>query len=408
MDKQRRILDAKPSELHWRAYVFWLIVSLFLCAAVAAYTVVSFKLFSGALDRFDNADFLTLIGGKNANFGEAWRNITLATISIIGLGFIVWRSITAHRQTSIANEQAIIANKQAETASTNLELTEKGHVLDRFQKAVELLSDGESNNTQLAGIKLVYELASDYPESFYFSAIEQLCAVAKANSNGILIRSEREYADETPSKKEQLQNEAAYQVVRNAMEAFFNLRTTDNMQREGDWKPPLNEVQITRLGNHYRSKNAQNFHFFLGKIYNSKIEGFDFSGGDFLRANFGNTEFRNCKFVGASLRSCSCGGAKFIDCDFTDAEVFEPKYVKIDTFENCDFTNTVFAPEYMPPPDFSKLLETRHYDWIALSELEAAKLTPDQRPYVNILNRDGNLIQNALTVRTPQDETDPA
>ena len=90
-------------------------------------------------------------GGGTTSRSEVIRNLGLLVVAAIGLGFGVWRAITAHRQTMAAQSQALAAGRaaheqgraterQAEAAYEQARITLQAQFTDRFAKAVELLA----------------------------------------------------------------------------------------------------------------------------------------------------------------------------------------------------------------------------------------------------------------------------
>jgi hypothetical protein len=80
---------------------------------------------------------------------EAFRNVVLAIVAIVGL-WIAWKRVTA-------------ATRQADAALRQAELSRRDHVAELFNKAVEqLVSD--KLEVRLGAIFILRQIANDFPD----------------------------------------------------------------------------------------------------------------------------------------------------------------------------------------------------------------------------------------------------
>lgn len=80
--------------------------------------------------------------GEGENLSAALRNYTFVVAAIIGFGLAIWR--------------AVIADK------TNL-ITARGHITDRYSKAVEQLGADKSITVRLGGLYALKRIANESP-----------------------------------------------------------------------------------------------------------------------------------------------------------------------------------------------------------------------------------------------------
>lgn len=101
-------------------------------------------------------------GGKAPDRSAVLRNIVLVAAAAIGFPLVVWRASSAHRQAAEANKQSEIANEQAR-------ITRHGMQVERFQKALEMLDEDESNTLtrRITALRIMETLANEDPEIMF-------------------------------------------------------------------------------------------------------------------------------------------------------------------------------------------------------------------------------------------------
>ena len=92
------------------------------------------------------------------------RNLGLVVAAMIGLPFVIWRSIVADRQ-------AATAQRQSETAQSGL-------LNERYQKGAEMLGS-EVLAVRLGGIYALDRLAREYPGDYHVQIMSLLCAFVR-------------------------------------------------------------------------------------------------------------------------------------------------------------------------------------------------------------------------------------
>ena len=103
---------------------------------------------------------------------EAIRNLLLAVAAVIGLPFLLWRTVIARHQTKAALRQA--------------QTSEDNHVSDMFNKAIEQLGKVTENSEphlelRLGGLYALEKLARNN-EDYHPQIMEVLCAYVRMHS----------------------------------------------------------------------------------------------------------------------------------------------------------------------------------------------------------------------------------
>jgi hypothetical protein len=105
---------------------------------------------------------------------EAFRNVVLAIVAIVGL-WIAWKRVTA-------------ATRQADAALRQAELSRRDHVAELFNKAVEqLVSD--KLEVRLGAIFTLRQIANDFPD---------LAGPTFQLLNAYLRQHAKDYGDDVP------------------------------------------------------------------------------------------------------------------------------------------------------------------------------------------------------------------
>ncbi|MBF0384131.1 MAG: pentapeptide repeat-containing protein [Magnetococcales bacterium] len=281
--------------------------------------LVAFSLFKITPEHFSTYSFWA----KNS---EDIRNLGLVIISLPGLCLLLWRTVSANRS-------AEAAIKQAQT-SKNLEtLTQKGHLTDRFSKAVELLGH-DKRTIQIGGIKALERIAIEDPKTYHRTVYELLCVFVKDHSPAPESKDPDNNASREPPS-ERIAVQAAMTVIcrrdsdkdvkldlTNANLSDLNLKDA-NLSGANLYKADLRK---SRLHNAILNGKVS--------LYRAKLDNADFfeaelKGADFSRACMRNTilfcaKLEGAKFYDSNISNADFGGAKVTDEQLLDACI-EPK-----------------------------------------------------------------------------------
>ncbi|WP_422019045.1 pentapeptide repeat-containing protein [Roseibium sp.] len=243
-----------------------------------------------------------------------FRNFGLLALALIGLVLATLRSYLAYvqtqtgqRQTDIANEQAKYANEQSRIANEQAKIARQGMQVERFQKALEMLSGDEKNtNTgRLAALRVLETLANEDPE-FMFEP------VSYAFMDYCRERTENEYktwefSGDMPDPQQQGRElevdlrlgeepRPSPDDVQYAIKALFRVRETG--------KSIVPEIERSI------SYDLCNTCFANVKLVRADLSDviFDYSvliDIDFVRCDLTKASFRRTQIAGGALRTCN-------------------------------------------------------------------------------------------------------
>ncbi|MBG6202678.1 hypothetical protein IWQ48_003825 [Labrenzia sp. EL_13] len=229
-------------------------------------------------------------GSNDGSFNRSviFRNFGLLFLALIALPLAGWRSWTAHQQARTANKQHL--------------LSEKGLVIDRYQKGAQML-ESEEPSVRLAGIYTLRDLAKSDPQDSYIMVLDLLFDFVREKPKSRNQHSEFALKDlGFPSDLQSALKTAGW-LRKNSK--FVN-RTT----AEKNWSPNL---------------------------AGTCIDGAKIVDGDFSCVNFRETELIRSNSVMANLRGANFSKANVIDCVFTFSNLSAV------TFEEARLENVVFV-----------------------------------------------------------------
>ncbi|WP_108817623.1 pentapeptide repeat-containing protein [Pseudovibrio sp. Alg231-02] len=282
---------------------------------------------------FPPGGFFPFWGGPEANRAEVLRNIGLSLLGAVGLPFVIWRSITAHRE--------------ALHSAENLRLSERGQNIDRMKNAFELLNS-ELRFSRETGIIILKEVFASADELSKLSNIQVMtsyfndkCRVEKNKwlreidgidnegeitrmKNSRVLRQDITLALETLSflnrslhteltKSVSLQLQKAYLCNYPGSQSTLFLSNADLTQAdmENGQFAGTYWTKATLSGADLRSANLRGGFFEEAKLIQALMQRTDFRNAKLHYANFENAILVDACFVGADLS----------EANFTDAVV---------------------------------------------------------------------------------------
>ena len=223
-------------------------------------------------------DWKTLTGSKSPNLIEAWRNIGLIALGIVGVGLATWRSILAHQQ----NQNAIAQRR----------ISERGMNVDRYQKGAQMLESDELS-VRIAGIYGLRELAISDPEESYIIVQSLLFAFIREKS--------RERVLEKPTSA-------------NAGFALANALTTDD-GLSPDIHEALNATTALR-------KAVENAHHLEEKArWHANLVGANLSDADLPSANLSGANLERANLFNVCFREANLTMARLMDANLSKADL---------------------------------------------------------------------------------------
>jgi len=248
--------------------VLWPLIALLLAAAMGpflwALALHGVYLASDALNTHPEAylaELETRYGTDRDAFFANVRNLGLIALGILGTVLAVWRSVLAHQ-----------AHK----------LSEKGLIIDRYQKGAQMLESSELS-VRLAGIYALRELAQSDPEDAYilvqdllFDFVRERSKVRKADVSKVTKANPKPGYGPFPPDLQKAMETASW--LRKSVPAAGRLET---QQR---WNPDLRLANLTRV-----------------ILRRSDLSGADLTGADLSGANLSGAGLTGATLFGATL-----------------------------------------------------------------------------------------------------------
>jgi hypothetical protein len=250
-------------------------------------------------------------GGSGASRSEIFRNFGLLAAALVGLGFGVWRAITAYFQTRASQRQADAANEQARIAG-------QGLFTDRFSTAVEHLGNKELP-VRLGGIYALWRLGQDSPERDLLSVVDILCAFVRHPPHEPRDRPE---PDANQNGQGQGDEEKALPKLRPDVQTVMNL-----IGRDADYREILPAGYVLDLTD--------------ADLADAELMGFNLTDAflafaKLMGAGLMGANFTNAILIAANLTRANLADANLTDADLEDADLTDAK------FEGADLTGAKF------------------------------------------------------------------
>ena len=225
----------------------------------------------------------------------------------------------------------LLANQQRakEQQKTN-ELTEKGHLDNRFNNAVGHLSN-ENSAIVLAGIHVLHQIAVK-SEDYTHIVHNLFCSYLRENS-------ERLYNENTPDK--------CPVIIQTLMDYLFKSYN----KKESVYKDFTSDLSYITLKNYSswdrNEKSGHKINYVVFKncilencdFYEETLIECDFSGGTLTECDFRRGTLTNCFFDRGTLTNCFFDRGTLTNCFFSGGTLTEC-YFDEGTLIRCNFTET--------------------------------------------------------------------
>lgn len=221
------------------------------------------------------------------------RNFGWIMAAIVTLGFAFWRGI--------------IADKQAKTATNQLDLAERGHATDRFQKGVEMLAKKREFDRK-AGILILSDVARDDPNIYAWPVFEMICSFVVKQT----------HADHSTGISEPRLPPS------DIAQALVSIPIVRSHVTRSDRKPTIFWSQLSGLDlSGYRIGSLD--------LSYANLSNVDFANAFIPQVNFDVSQLRDCDFSNARMAFSKFRNAHLVQCNFTNAWLL-----------NADFNNAEF------------------------------------------------------------------
>jgi hypothetical protein len=297
---------------------------------------------------------------------------------------------------SINYRNSAIANRNSAIATETLRVTERGHLTDRYAKAIELLGDERSIAIRLGGIYALqqYAVDSNRPED-QLTVVEVLSAFVRLNLPGkdvvgaplptgpVEERSEEPTLTEEPGDNSASTVTSARQPhpppadVLAAISVLAQLPDRDNLMRADfagvDFAGvDLSEARLLRgnlHGTHLRGAFLRGADLTEAFLYGADLGGADlrgtfFNDADLRLADLSSADLRGAVLVGADLR-----GADFWSADLSSADLRRAD-LSATVLSQADLRDARFSPGQLDPTHlaFARNVEAAKIDGDATQE----------------------------------------
>jgi uncharacterized protein YjbI with pentapeptide repeats len=344
---------------------------LLLCAGLLALLAV------GVIAQTFGAVFFN---GFPSNGAEDIRNLGLSTAAVIGLPFLVWRSIVAQRQADTAEQGLItdrinkaveglgavkVTKQQRRDKKGNLTYAKKknpdGEEINDYSQPAMMETTEPNFEVRLGALYSLQRIAEDSPRD-RGQILDMLCAYIRENARA---------SDAEPSFYEQYTNLTTglfYGPPMSDLQVMetLNLRDDpDNLLSEpatavwiGKTVPPRNDIatSLTILRNILSLCRRENTNVAFSRdlsgsnLRRAKLEGFDFTGWDLSKSYFDGAVIHKCVFSGCNMSWTHWVGTEIRQTrlhnnNLTGTHFFRSKFHlqnQIDLSKTAPFPKTVF------------------------------------------------------------------
>lgn len=311
--------------------------------------------------------------------GATIRNVGLILASLIALPLAVWRSYTAHKQVTLAEQDSLDA---------------------RYQKGADMLSS-ENISTRIGGVHTLKHLAENHPDRFHIQVMVLLCAFVRhppkvkeprkphgedftAALDAIIHRSDEAIATEKASIPT---SRRAAPGTHRASEEGFRVNLKGAVLEGADLGRAKLRGAILDHANMSRiwcdDADFSDASMFGCKINDAEFRGTVFDNARMIYADMSHCHFRNCSFVKTDMSSSSpafvdeCAnlvGARFIAANLTNTKL-----------ENANLSGAKLEKVGEPTKNTTAEVGTsqdEHYCKVTQRQLDSAMANPDNPPRI--------------------------
>lgn len=272
-------------------------------------------------------------GAANAlptNKSEVVRNLGLLTAAIIGLGFGIWRSYTAYRQTEASTQQAAAASDQARTV-------EQGQITDRYTEAVKMLSD-KNARTRVGAVYALARIAQDSIERDHIPVMEVLAEFIRNPPRRKQVNKRADARRKASETKEK--DDSDYTAIPPQIDCFDVLAALDVIADRN------NAQKEFEVGAHYKI-NLESAELRELNLHNGKFKGLNLCRANFNGASLTQTDLSDTGLIHADL-----SGAILIQADLSHAYLIDGNLSSAD-LSGADLSNAILSNAILIGADLS-------------------------------------------------------
>ena len=264
-------------------------------------------------------------GSNDGTFDRSviFRNFGLLILALIALPLAIWRSLIAHNQARIASKQH--------------HLSEKGLIIDRFQKGAQMLESNEFS-VRLAGIYALKELVKSDPDDTYIMVLDLLYDFVRERSKNRKPNFAKVSKD-NPNPSYGPFPPDLQKALETASWLRDNITLRNQLDHADTWSPDLRQANLSGASlpylnlSHADLKNANLSRIILleaklpgarlsfAQLTNAQLYKTDLSCAYLLRANLMNAVLMNTNLNSANLVQTNLTRANLTSADLTYARL---------------------------------------------------------------------------------------
>ena len=286
-------------------------------------------------------------------------------LGFAGIGLLWWRSRSA-------DKQATAAQNQIELTTNQLRTSQQDSLDGRYQRIADMLGS-DTISTRVGGIYSLKHLMVTHPEQYHVAGIELLCA---------FIRSPPSY------KSAGADNGSLREDVQAAM-SVIGSRTQKAIKLENPHGFTIDLEGVNLAGLKLRGANLSRANLHGVSLANADLSNVNLSHAVLNYADFTSADISITDFSHAMLQHALCDQATFVQCNFFQlfaltAKITNANLVAVN-FERAYMTQTDFSGSQFKPVYHVENNEDDKKDWeehcqITQSQLDDAMADPENVP----------------------------
>ena len=311
-------------------------IALVFAGILAGVVIMAFAL-AFLLDSL-SWDWERLTGSESPNLIEAWRNLGLIALGVVGVGLATWRSILAHQQNKNAIAQRLIS--------------ERGMNVDRYQKGAQML-ESEELSVRIAGIYGLRELAISDPKESYIIVQSLLFAFIREKSKARAPRpassnDEAEAEGGTRTTFEDLGPDV-YEALGATTVLRKAIPDAHHLEKEAQWSPSLASANLS--GAKLSDANLSGANLTGANLTHASLHRANLSEANLVAADLSHAWLVHTKLSGAHLVVAKLFHARLIGTELFGTTLFEADLsgavlVKVNlsgaNVKEANFSSTIF------------------------------------------------------------------
>jgi hypothetical protein len=280
--------------------------------------------------------YRTAGGGEDArlNAVTTTRAALLAGLAALGALGTFWSSARTQRFTA---ETLRISEK-------NFQLTERGHLTDRYAKAIEQLGS-ENLDVRLGGIYAVEQIATDSPrDRDQATIVEVLSAFVRVHSDP-LYQYKASLPKDAPAEPAEQQREKATEYIAELKRPSVDVQAAVTVLGRLPLRPRVQRADLT--GAYLAGAELHGVNLIGGDLRGANLTEADLRGANLTEADLRGADLTQADLSEANLTQADLSGADLTQADLSEANLTETQVVEANLTQanlvKADLTNADLA-----------------------------------------------------------------